>query len=250
MTTSRQGIAAKLAKAGEACRYIQKDKRNGAQNYSYVSDQAVASKAMSALAAEGIAVVHTEASVLQHAEVPMRNGGSARYVLVSVRIRLSDGEAEVAFEGLGSGMDSGDKAVMKAMTAARKYALLVGLGIASGDDPEADERVDEAARAPAQEAKPAPRPAPVKPQAAKAPPSTVDGNAEWGIEPAAQAVTAQQVVEALAACDASVAELRAWYTKYRDVVRSWKDPKERVLVKSMLQSKCQEVGVDIKVVTS
>jgi hypothetical protein len=45
--------------------------------------------------------------------------------------------------GLGSGQDVGDKAVMKAQTAAIKYAYLMSLAISTNDDPEADSRTDE-----------------------------------------------------------------------------------------------------------
>lgn len=44
---------------------------------------------------------------------------------------------------MGSGQDSGDKAVMKAQTAAIKYAYLLSFAISTGDDPEADQRTDE-----------------------------------------------------------------------------------------------------------
>lgn len=40
--------------------------------------------------------------------------------------------------GLGSGQDSGDKAIMKAQTAAIKYAYLLSFAISTGDDPEND----------------------------------------------------------------------------------------------------------------
>jgi len=48
---------------------------------------------------------------------------------------------------MGSGQDSGDKAVMKAQTAAIKYAYLLSFAISTGDDPEADQRTDESSSA-------------------------------------------------------------------------------------------------------
>ena len=44
---------------------------------------------------------------------------------------------------MGSGQDAADKAVMKAQTAAIKYAFMLSLCIATGDDPEADAGIDE-----------------------------------------------------------------------------------------------------------
>lgn len=245
-------LAEKLARAGAACRYVQKDKRNTAQSYNYVSDQAVTSRAMSALAAEGVAVTDVRTEVLRHEEIPTRNG-SARYVLLSVTVQFSDGTAAVSFQAVGSGMDSGDKAAMKAMTAARKYALLLGLGIASGDDPEADERTDAATAAttPAQPPQ-APRPAEKKPAAAKAPVAQTDGNAAWGLgdAPASTAPSVSDVVNSLAECEASAATLREWYQANKETVRSWTSAKDRALMKQMLSDKCREIGLDIKVVTS
>lgn len=58
---------------------------------------------------------------------------------MTITIRdADDSQGEVTFEGLGSGQDAGDKAVMKANTAALKYAYIGGLNIAMSDDPEQD----------------------------------------------------------------------------------------------------------------
>ena len=54
-----------------------------------------------------------------------------------------DSDESVLITGIGSGQDSGDKAVMKAQTAAIKYAYMLSLSISTGDDPEADARTDE-----------------------------------------------------------------------------------------------------------
>ena len=58
---------------------------------------------------------------------------------VTITIKDSeDPEGVVIFEGIGSGQDAGDKALMKANTAALKYAYIGGLCIAMSDDPESD----------------------------------------------------------------------------------------------------------------
>ena len=64
---------------------------------------------------------------------------------VRVTITLVDVESgeSIILSGLGSGQDSGDKAVMKAQTAAIKYAYLMSLAISTNDDPEADVKTDE-----------------------------------------------------------------------------------------------------------
>lgn len=45
--------------------------------------------------------------------------------------------------GIGSGQDNSDKAVMKAQTAAIKYAYMLTLAMNTNDDPEADSQTDE-----------------------------------------------------------------------------------------------------------
>ena len=55
----------------------------------------------------------------------------------------SDSGEQIKIKGLGSGQDAGDKSVMKAQTAAIKYAFLLSFAISTGDDPEADTHTDE-----------------------------------------------------------------------------------------------------------
>lgn len=55
----------------------------------------------------------------------------------SVRLDIKGEDEEIAFEGWGMGIDSGDKATGKAITAATKYALLKGFRLQYSDDPDA-----------------------------------------------------------------------------------------------------------------
>ena len=59
-------------------------------------------------------------------------------------LTLIDAESgeTVSCSGIGSGQDPGDKAAMKACTASLKYAWMMTLAMATGDDPEADSGVD------------------------------------------------------------------------------------------------------------
>ena len=60
-------------------------------------------------------------------------------------LTLIDSESgeTVSCSGIGSGQDPGDKASMKACTASIKYAYMLTLAMATGDDPEADNGVDQ-----------------------------------------------------------------------------------------------------------
>ena len=64
-------------------------------------------------------------------------------MIVKISIIDSESGETVDLYGIGSGQDAGDKAVMKAQTAAIKYAYMMSLCIATGDDPEADTNTDE-----------------------------------------------------------------------------------------------------------
>lgn len=67
-------------------------------------------------------------------------------VITHLRVKFSYGFQEVVGEAVGQGQDSSDKAAMKSMTAALKYALAGPLLIAFGED-DPDEDHGEAAKA-------------------------------------------------------------------------------------------------------
>lgn len=71
-----------------------------------------------------------------------KNGGIEHAVRVKVRCTLyhESGE-ELVFYGYGEGQDRADKAIYKALTGAKKYAVAGALAIPTSDDPEADEKV-------------------------------------------------------------------------------------------------------------
>ena len=79
-------------------------------------------------------------------EVTTAKGNTERLATVEVTVTLIDSESGESFaiKGLGSGQDAGDKALAKAQTMALKYCYMASLAIATGDDPEADSKTDEA----------------------------------------------------------------------------------------------------------
>jgi hypothetical protein len=65
---------------------------------------------------------------------------SVSLVLMDVNAKDTDTALHgVVLQGIGGGVDSSDKAPMKAVVAAMKYALMNGLAIKTGDDPEASD---------------------------------------------------------------------------------------------------------------
>lgn len=143
-------LARKVAVIADECAYVQKDGRNDFHRYRYASAAAVLAKVNESMAKHGVCST-VDPEVLSESEV---NGN--RTVTVKVRLTLHDADSDqtLATAGIGCGQDKGDKAVMKAQTAAIKYAWMLALNISTGDDPEADEDTDKQAAAPPRQLRP------------------------------------------------------------------------------------------------
>jgi hypothetical protein len=125
-------LASRLVAVMNEVGAVPKDRVNSFHGYSYVSADAVMNKVRKALVGSGIAL-STEAELLRF------EGGHA---IVRVTLTFNYGEESLSAQGIGQGFDKGDKAVMKAMTAAQKYAYATAFCISWGDDPEADSKTD------------------------------------------------------------------------------------------------------------
>lgn len=133
-----------LSLASTDVRKIAFNDENKQQGYSYTSAAKILQKVNEALAARGIAVTFVTTQLVHTSEVVSKSGTKGMNAVVSITLTLGRGQHKVTYEGLGQGQDYGDKAVMKASTAALKYALAGGLLIAwEKADPEADESTDE-----------------------------------------------------------------------------------------------------------
>ena len=133
---TRNEFVATLSDVMNEVGYVQKDATNDHQNYRYASAEKVLGKLRTALHERHMAV--ESAADLEHFEIYDTQKGKRSLAVVKLSIDVTDGEHTATMQGLGSGMDAGDKAVMKANTAALKYALASGFLISWGDDPEAD----------------------------------------------------------------------------------------------------------------
>ena len=137
-------LAKRMSLVSQRCAYVQKDGTNSFHRYKFASAGSILTKVNAALAECGVASF-ADAQILSQQRVPTKQG-EADQVIVRVTIKLVDvesGESEI-IAGIGCGQDNGDKAVMKAETAALKYAWTMTLNISTGDDPEADAAVDKA----------------------------------------------------------------------------------------------------------
>lgn len=137
-------IAKKLVMVMNECSHIAKNGMNDYHKYKYATAEDVLRRVNEALTKNKIAsVVIPEIASMD--DVTNLKGNTEHLVTVNVQIKLIDSESgeTVDLFGIGSGQDAGDKAVMKAQTAAIKYAYMLSLCIATGDDPEADSKIDE-----------------------------------------------------------------------------------------------------------
>jgi hypothetical protein len=139
-----KNIAMKLVKVMGDCNYVQKQGLNKFQNYKYASAANILEKVNESLVKNNVACFVTP-KLISFIDVVTNTGKAEHLATVEVSILLVDADSgeSITVTGLGSGQDNGDKGVMKAQTAAIKYAWMMSLNISTGDDPEADSGVDE-----------------------------------------------------------------------------------------------------------
>lgn len=136
-------IAKKLVTIMTDCAHIIKNGVNDFHKYKYATAEDVLQKVNEALTKNKIACF-VMPELLEFKDVINLKGNTEHLATVKVVINLIDSESGeiVQFIGIGSGQDAADKAIMKAQTAAIKYAYMLSLCIATGDDPEADIKTD------------------------------------------------------------------------------------------------------------
>lgn len=131
---------AKLAVMQEV-EYVQKNgTMQGAARYKYVSVDDVIARLRPKMVEHGIHFAPTGMEILSSEPYETSNGKMMNHYVLGVTYRLS--HASGTFEegyAIGEGSDNGDKACNKAMTAAKKYALLQSFCLETGeDDPDHD----------------------------------------------------------------------------------------------------------------
>ena len=134
MPGDKTGLYRKLLQAQRSVETVRKDGVNTFHKYRYATEAAVLETAKRALNDAGL-VYYTNTRL-----VASDVRGEQRYATVELTLFVCDPDTGEHIESTmpGEGVNKGDKAVYKAITGAKKYALLKLLGIATEDDPEND----------------------------------------------------------------------------------------------------------------
>ena len=142
MSESKVGLIYEIMpKIMAAIAPISKDSTNTQQGYKFRGIDAVYNFIQPILAEHGL-FVKVELFDVQRSERPSKSGGVMTFVQLRARYNLvaSDGSS-VCGDAIGEAMDSGDKAVPKAMSVAQKYFFLQTFCIPT-DDPKDVENED------------------------------------------------------------------------------------------------------------
>jgi hypothetical protein len=144
--TLQAQLAKKIIAVMQAITHIPKRGHNDFHNYSYATEADVADAVRSALIEHQLVLLPNVVEVRER-EITTRNQKAETVTTVTIEYTFIDAEtgATRTFRMVGAGQDPGDKGIMKAVTAAGKYAALKAFCMATGDDPEADAGTDRTA---------------------------------------------------------------------------------------------------------
>lgn len=151
-------IAKALVDVGDSVRFVGKGGENKYDKYSYAKLDDYVRACAVAMKTARITVLASSPEVVSVEPRTTKNGGTEHVARVRVIMRAVHESGQWAeIESWGEGQDRADKSVYKANTGARKYGYAMLFGLATSDDPEADEGVGQA-EPPAPNRAVAPRP--------------------------------------------------------------------------------------------
>lgn len=147
---TQKTLVAKLAEVMALVGNVPKKGRNKVQNYDFVRETDALDAVRPLLAERKIILT---LNTVGHEFRPLyrtSSGNEMNLTILTIEGTWHDGESgETLSAGswVGYGADTGDKSANKSTTVAVKYLLLKSFLIGTGDDPEADEKVDRAEQA-------------------------------------------------------------------------------------------------------
>lgn len=134
-----KSLAEAMCRVMEQVGYVQKDKQmQGGGSYRYASVEAVIDKLRPEMLRQGITLVPVDMQPITVEAFEGKNGGRQNRTQLRVTFQLThaaSGQTQPVVT-IGEAIDVGDKSSNKAMTAARKYALILAFNIETGNDPD------------------------------------------------------------------------------------------------------------------
>ncbi len=130
-------LIGKLASIIEEIERIPENGFNDFHNYSYATESDIKAVVRKKMAERKLVMIPDVVKEITK-QVTTAKGKTENLTTLEIIYYISDGETgeSIAFKGIGTGQDSGDKAVYKAQTGALKYALTTLFLIPTGQDPE------------------------------------------------------------------------------------------------------------------
>ena len=149
MPTTKKSLPAKLSEIMGKLARVEKKGFNRAQNYAFAREADVAAAASTLFAEYNIFVTMSLVDDTRLTPLFKTRSGSEMFLTeLTMEYTFYDGDSDATIGPLrfpGAGADTGDKGIYKALTGSEKYFLMKTFLISTGDDPEADDKVDKEA---------------------------------------------------------------------------------------------------------
>jgi len=139
--SDKKTLTSKLLEVSKAIKYLEKDKTNKMQGYSYLSEAKIKETIKKAFEDSGIIFNYSTESVREYEVSPTSKGTKQFCTIANGKYSFIDVDSDHELNGtwFGSGTDTGDKGLYKAITGGIKYVLNTNFLIPTGDDPEKDD---------------------------------------------------------------------------------------------------------------
>lgn len=150
---SNLNLAQKLAKAMDDMGALAKDGSNAKQGWAFISEAAIKAAIRRVAGKYGFAIIPTKINKIDKYERETSKGGTLYFYDVIQDFIVTDGKEQYEMQMIGTGSDSGDKAVNKAVTVAFKNLEKQLFNVSDQNDPDPDSETNEAT-VPAKESQP------------------------------------------------------------------------------------------------
>lgn len=147
-------LAVKIAKANQEFGALEKDGNNRGQNFKFISESQIKSKVREFEGKYGFTIIPTKADIIKRYEKKTSRGGLMYFYDVVEEFTITDGKESIKGQMVGTGSDTGDKTVNKAVTIALKNFEKQLFNVSDQQDPDAQSTPTTYDQAPQQEVKP------------------------------------------------------------------------------------------------